>query len=98
MVTDSITNSSSYEFVPEVNETSYDEDITINTIHQLHFGLHRKRVFKEGWFLSTGMNIFVQLKNPSDKYLDLSEENLYDPNSLKFNRVSLNISVGKVIF
>ncbi len=81
-------------FFPEHYITIIDQPIELANIHQINLGLHRKILFKEGWFLSSGIRFPLQwiMTNTGQR------NEYYDISSIKVNAFFLSLSIGKMLF
>ena len=81
-------------YFPELTTTLIDDSISLASIHQINLGLHRKVLFKDGWFFSSGIRFPLQwiMTNTGQK------NEYYDMSSLKVNAFFLSFSFGKMLF
>lgn len=81
-------------YFPELTTTLINDSISLASIHQINLGLHRKILFKDGWFLSSGIRFPLQwiMTNTGQR------NEYYDMSSLKVNAFFLSFSFGKMLF
>jgi len=96
-VHDSITNSDQHVFVPDLVTTNHDVPIEILNINQINFGFHRKIVFKDAWYITTGFNIPIRWPDNILDYLSNDNDHYYR-NSLSINNFYICFSAGKILF
>lgn len=90
----------SYGNVDDTTFTTHHNDkCTSSSINQINLGFHRKRVFKEGWYISSGFNIpFRWRKNLIIDWPYIITDSLDLVPSLKLNFIYFNLTVGKILF
>jgi hypothetical protein len=79
--------------------TTHNDKFTSSSINQINLGFHRKRVLKEGWYISSGFNIpFRWRKNLITDWPYIISDSLDLVPSLKLNFIYFNLTVGKMLF
>jgi len=73
---------------------NYNESFKKITLKELMIGLHRKRIFKDGWYISTGLKIPLRWYSGSR----LNYANECTELTLKSNKWFFQISFGKMLF
>ena len=90
----------SYGNVDDTTFTTHHNDkFASSSINQINLGFHRKRVLKEGWYISSGFNIpFRWRKNLITDWPYIISDSLDLVPSLKLNFIYFNLTVGKMLF
>ena len=75
------------------NTHPYSEAFEKVSLHEIMIGLHRKRVFKGGWYFTSGLKVPLRWNN---EFLEYANENT--KLTLKTNKWFFQISLGKMLF